>query len=58
MLEGGKVIITVALNGGMQQDREGAVVPKQPAEIGEAAARCWGSASAASFWRVPTEPAT
>ena len=41
MLEGGKVMITVALNGGMQQDRDGAVVPKQPDEIGEAAARCW-----------------
>lgn len=41
MLEGNKVMITVALNGGMQQDREGAVVPKQPDEIGEAAARCW-----------------
>lgn len=40
MLPGNKVIITVALNGGMQQDRDGAVVPKQPAEIGEAAARC------------------
>lgn len=41
MLEGNKVMITVALNGGMQQDRDGAVVPKQPDEIGEAAARCW-----------------
>ncbi|MGZ5783257.1 MAG: 3-keto-5-aminohexanoate cleavage protein [Croceibacterium sp.] len=41
MLEGNKVIITVALNGGMQQDRDGAVIPKQPDEIGEAAARCW-----------------
>jgi len=40
MLANNKVIITVALNGGMQQDREGAVVPKQPREIGEAAARC------------------
>ena len=40
MLAGNKVIITVALNGGMQQDREGAVIPKQPEEIGEAAARC------------------
>lgn len=40
MLDGGKVMITVALNGGMQQDRDGAVVPKQPREIGEAAARC------------------
>lgn len=41
MLDGNKVIITVALNGGMQQDRQGAVIPKQPAEIGEAAARCY-----------------
>ena len=41
MLDGNKVMITVALNGGMQQDREGAVVPKQPDEIGDAAARCW-----------------
>ena len=41
MLPDNKVMITVALNGGMQQDREGAVVPKQPDEIGEAAARCW-----------------
>ena len=40
MLAGNKVIITVAINGGMQQDRDGAVIPKQPAEIGEAAARC------------------
>jgi 3-keto-5-aminohexanoate cleavage enzyme len=46
MLEGNKVIITVALNGGMQQDREGAVVPKQPVEIGEAAARCWEAGAA------------
>ena len=41
MLDGNKVMITVALNGGMQQDRDGAVVPRQPDEIGEAAARCW-----------------
>ncbi|WP_404714129.1 3-keto-5-aminohexanoate cleavage protein [Sphingomonas sp. MMS24-J13] len=41
MLEGNKVIITVALNGGMQQDRDGAIIPKQPDEIGEAAARCY-----------------
>jgi hypothetical protein len=40
MLAGNKVIITVVINGGMQQDRDGAVIPKQPAEIGEAAARC------------------
>jgi 3-keto-5-aminohexanoate cleavage enzyme len=46
MLEGNKVIVTVALNGGMQQDREGAVIPKQPAEIGEAAARCWEAGAA------------
>lgn len=41
MFAGNRFIITVALNGGMQQDREGAIVPKQPAELGEAAARCW-----------------
>lgn len=41
MLPGRKFIITAALNGGMQQDRDGAIVPKQPAELGEAAARCW-----------------
>ena len=46
MLDGNKVIITVALNGGMQQDREGAVIPKQPAEIGEAAARCFEAGAA------------
>ncbi|MEO5926262.1 MAG: 3-keto-5-aminohexanoate cleavage protein [Bryobacteraceae bacterium] len=40
MLTGNKVIITVAVNGGMQQNREGATVPKQPEEIGEAAALC------------------
>lgn len=41
MLSGNKIIITVALNGGMQQDRDGAVVPKQPQEIAEEAARCY-----------------
>jgi 3-keto-5-aminohexanoate cleavage enzyme len=41
MLEGNKFIITAALNGGMQQDRDGAIIPKQPRELGEAAARCW-----------------
>lgn len=46
MLPGNKVIITCALNGGMQQDRDGAVVPKQPAEIGEAAARCYEAGAA------------
>jgi 3-keto-5-aminohexanoate cleavage enzyme len=46
MLQGNKVIISVALNGGMQQDRDGAVIPKQPAEIGEAAARCWEAGAA------------
>ena len=40
MLAGNKVIFTVAINGGMQQDREGAIIPKQPVEIGEEAARC------------------
>ena len=46
MLEGNKVIITVALNGGMQQDRDGAIIPKQPVEIGEAAARCYEAGAA------------
>jgi len=40
MLDGHKVIITVAVNGGMQQSRDGAFVPIQPVEIGEVAARC------------------
>ena len=40
MVHGNKVIITVAVNGGMQQSRDGAFVPTQPVEIGEAAARC------------------
>jgi 3-keto-5-aminohexanoate cleavage enzyme len=46
MLAGNKVIITVAINGGMQQDRDGAVIPKQPKEIGEAAARCYEAGAA------------
>ena len=40
MFHGNKVIITVAVNGGMQQSRDGAFVPTQPVEIAEAAARC------------------
>ena len=40
MLDGHKVIITVAVNGGMQHSRDGAFVPTQPVEIAEAAARC------------------
>lgn len=46
MLAGNKVIFTVAINGGMQQDREGAIIPKQPAEIGEEAARCYEAGAA------------
>ena len=46
MLDGNKVIITAALNGGMQQNREGAIVPTQPVEIGEEAARCWEAGAA------------
>jgi 3-keto-5-aminohexanoate cleavage enzyme len=46
MIAGNKFIITVALNGGMQQDRDGAVIPKQPEEIGEAARRCWEAGAA------------
>jgi Uncharacterized conserved protein len=36
-----KVIVVVAVNGGMQQDREGAHVPCTPEEIAEEAYRCW-----------------
>ena len=46
MLAGNKVIITVAINGGMQQNRDGAVIPLQPEEIGEAAARCHAAGAA------------
>ncbi|MCH5377832.1 MAG: 3-keto-5-aminohexanoate cleavage protein, partial [Planctomycetes bacterium] len=46
MFAGNKFIVTVALNGGMQQDRDGAIVPKQPKELGEAAARCWEAGAA------------
>lgn len=46
MLEGNKIIITVALNGGAQQNRDGAIVPIQPAEIGEEAARCFEAGAA------------
>ncbi len=46
MDSGGKLIISVALNGGMQQDRDGAVVPKQPDEIAEAAFDCWQAGAA------------
>jgi 3-keto-5-aminohexanoate cleavage enzyme len=46
MLAGNKVIITAAINGGMQQDRDGAIIPKQPVEIGEAAARCHAAGAA------------
>ena len=46
MLDGNKVIISVALNGGMQQDRDGAIIPKLPEEIGEAAARCFEAGAA------------
>ena len=46
MLAGHKVIITCAINGGMQQDRQGAVIPKQPEEIAEAAARCYEAGAA------------
>ena len=46
MVSKDKVIVTVALNGGMQQDREGCVVPKQPDEIAEAAFECWQAGAA------------
>ena len=46
MLDGNKVIITVAVNGGMQQSRDGAVIPTQAVAIGEAAARCHDAGAA------------
>jgi 3-keto-5-aminohexanoate cleavage enzyme len=46
MRDKSRVIVTVAVNGGMQQDREGAVIPKQPDEIGEAAYECWKAGAA------------
>lgn len=41
-----KLIISVALNGGMQQDRDGCVVPKQPDELAQAAYECWQAGAA------------
>jgi 3-keto-5-aminohexanoate cleavage enzyme len=43
VLTGNKIIFTAAINGGMQQDRGGALIPKTPAEIGEAAAQCYAA---------------
>ena len=41
-----KVIIVAAINGGMQQDREGAHVPVTPAEIAEESLRCYQAGAA------------
>ena len=46
MRDKSRVIITVAVNGGMQQDRDGAVIPKQPEEIAAAAYACWKAGAA------------
>lgn len=46
MRDKSRVIVTVAINGGMQQDRDGAVIPKQPEEIAEAAEACWKAGAA------------
>jgi 3-keto-5-aminohexanoate cleavage enzyme len=46
MRDKSKVIVTVAVNGGMQQDRDGAVIPKQPEEIAAAAYACWQAGAA------------
>lgn len=35
-----KVVVVAAVNGGMQQSRDGAIVPTQPEEIAEAARQC------------------
>lgn len=41
-----KVIIVTAVNGGMQQSRDGAFVPRSPQEIGEEAERCYRAGAA------------
>jgi 3-keto-5-aminohexanoate cleavage enzyme len=46
MRDKSRVIVTVAVNGGMQQDRDGAVIPKQPDEIAAAAEACWKAGAA------------
>lgn len=40
-MNGKKLVILAAVNGGAQQDRDGAHVPITPAEIAEAAYDCW-----------------
>ena len=46
MRDKSRVIVTVAVNGGMQQDRDGAIIPKQPEEIADAAYACWKAGAA------------
>jgi 3-keto-5-aminohexanoate cleavage enzyme len=41
-----KVVVVAAINGGMQQDREGARIPCSPAEIAEEAYRCYKAGAA------------
>ena len=42
---GKKLVILAAVNGGAQQDRDGAHVPITPAEIAEAAHQCYKAAA-------------
>ena len=41
MVAGKKLVILAAVNGGAQQDRDGARVPITPAEIAETAQQCY-----------------
>ena len=43
---GKKVVVVAAINGGMQQDREGARIPCTPAEIADEAYRCYKAGAA------------
>ena len=45
-MPGKKVVVVAAINGGMQQDREGAKIPSSPAEIAEEAHRCYKAGAA------------
>jgi 3-keto-5-aminohexanoate cleavage enzyme len=45
-MTGKKVVVVAAINGGMQQDREGAKIPSSPAEIAEEAYHCYKAGAA------------
>jgi 3-keto-5-aminohexanoate cleavage enzyme len=45
-MPGKKVVVVAAINGGMQQDREGAKIPSSPSEIADEAYRCYKAGAA------------